>query len=414
MITFDHVIEGSFSVEVKDSHARGGRGYSIVPRPDATGAIAPIDLKVRLSVTGSVRGHFYKPDGVTPVPFGIIRLTSNYYQIGQSGTSGLGDVGSFSFDFVPAGTVRVYAEDPLTGRTGIAVGTIDTEGQVLELKPIAQGLGTVQGVVTSNGAPQPGAHVDIVSGTFRAATMSDADGAYLLPGVPEGRVVATASFDFGFLSGTASQTLTGDGTVLTLDVPLHDSGTLTGVVFASDGVTAAPPSIVTLRAGGQGSASLTSSTDAAGGFRFDLVPAGLASITVDVLGSIDVGGASIEVARGGETQQSVVLNGVGSLSGSALDSLGHPVEGDLKIVGTGAFPYTLSVHVNPDGQFRFPELLAGPFTAQLQASAGSLVLFGSAAGTVTPNAEATITVQLQDSGTITGTRRWRGRRTITS
>jgi hypothetical protein len=65
--------------------------------------------------------------------------------------------------------------------------------------------------------------VAMPTGTFKAATTADVDGRYVLPGVPEGSVVATASLDSAaFLSGTATKTLIGDATVLTLDVNLHD------------------------------------------------------------------------------------------------------------------------------------------------------------------------------------------------
>ena len=402
VIAFDRVIEGAFYVEVQDPHGRGGRGYGVVPQADAAGAVATVDLKVRLTVTGNISGHFFQPDGVTPIPFATVTLTAGGTPTGRANTAGSGDVGSFAFDFVPAGPVRLEAQDPLTARTGIAVGTIDTDGQLLALDVVAQGLGTVQGLVTSNGAPQPGAHVTVVSGTFNASLTTDAEGRYVLPGVPEGRVVVTVSLDAGFLSGTLSQTLSGDGTVVTMDVPLHDSGVVDGVVLESDGVTIAPPSLVSVQVGGPGGLTLTGTSDVAGHFHFDRVPAGLVTIKADVLGSIDLGATSVEVPAAGEVQASLVLNGIGSIAGTAVDSVGQPVEGELQITGAGAFAYTVAAHVNPDGVFRFPEVIAEPFTASLTASAGSLVLYGRSAGVVAPGAETTLTVALENSGTIAG------------
>ena len=396
-VTFQQVFEGPFSVTVSDLFGRGGRASSVLP---GDGAI--INVVVQLTSTGTVDGHFLQPDKATPIPFGNVKLFANGVQVGQITTDGSTDPGSFSFTFVPAGPVRLEAQDPVTARVGIAAGTIDHDGQILPLDVVAEGLGTVTGLVTGNGSPEPGATVDIFSGNYHAITVSDSTGHYLISGVPEGHIVANASLQNGFLAGSNSGSLIGDGTQLNLDVALRGSGGLVGQVLQADGITPAPASLVTVQSGGQGGGTESVTTDAAGNFSFPVVPAGTASVSVTVLGSIDKAQSSVEVLSGSTAQATIRLNGLGSISGQTLDSSGHPVAGHVNISGTGAFPYSFALDTNNDGTFFLPQVLAGTFTANLSLQNGTITLFGSTSSTVTPGQTANISVQVQPSGSVTG------------
>jgi hypothetical protein len=105
-------------------------------------------------------------------------------------------------------------------------------------------------------------------------------------------VVATASYAGGFLQGSASGPLTTEDQTLTLDVALHDSGEIRGLVVPATGSDPAPLSQVTVQVAGW-SQSVVSDPD--GSFQFPQVPSGLAKLTADVLGSIDLGSATAEV-----------------------------------------------------------------------------------------------------------------------
>jgi hypothetical protein len=76
--------------------------------------------------------------------------------------------------------------------------------------------------------------------------------------------------------------------------------------------------------------------------------------------------------------------------------------GTIILTGTGQFPYYLTVTAASDGTFALPEVLAGPFTARLSANNGGFTLYGTASGTVTPNQNATLSIQVQPSGTVSG------------
>jgi hypothetical protein len=397
VIAFPNVFEGNFSVQVIDPFGRGGRASGVLPQGTPS-----VNLQVQLTTTGTVQGHYYMPDGITPIPNATVNLTASGRVIGQATTQGTGDIGSYTFDFVPAGSVQLNAQDPLSGRTGIAASSITTQGQTLTLNVIAEGLDTLQGLVTSDGSPQPGASVSITSGTFQATTSADSNGNYLMGGVPQGVVVATASLSGGFLTGTASTPVSGDGNTVTLNIALRNSGSVTGQVLQADKVTPATASVVTINVGGTGGGTLSTTTDALGNFAFNLVPAGTATISVQVLGSIDQASSMVIVPAGASIATKIILNGIGSLSGVALNSSGQPTPGTIILKGTGQFPYYLTVTAAADGTFALPQVLAGPFTAQLSADIGGFTLFGTASGAVLPNQNDILTIQVQPSGTITG------------
>lgn len=399
VLAFPNVFEGPFSVQVQDQFNRGGRAWGAMPQGTSS-----VNIQVQLTTTGTVQGHVYLPGGVTPIPNANVQLTANGVPIGQFTSLSTGDVGSFSFQYVPAGPIDLKAQDPLTGRTGIAAGTLTTQNQTLTLDITTEGLDNVTGLVTNNGGPQPGANVTIKSGTFQASTQADATGTYYMSGVPEGAIVATASLGIGNdnLSGTASSVISGDGNTLTLNVALRSSGTVSGQLLQADGVTPAPLSTVTITVGGTGGGTTTTSTGANGSFAFTDIPAGPGTITAQVMGGIDQASAPISVAAGTTTNVTVKLNGVGSISGTALDSSGNPVAGTITLIGTGTFPYYLTLTAAPDGTFSLPQVLAGPFTAKLVANVGGFPLYGTTTDTLNPGQNKVITVQVQQSGTISG------------
>jgi hypothetical protein len=396
--TFENVFEGPVTAQASDVFARGGRSSSTLAAPGAT-----LEMTVALTTTGTVKGHFRRADGTTPIPFGSIKLVVNGRTVGQATTDGVNDIGAFSFNYVPAGAFRLEAQDPQTARSGIAAGTIGGEGETVDLDIVAQGVGRVEGLVTSNGAPQSLAHVRITSGNnFDVLTYSDSAGRYSLDGIPEGRITVTATLSGNFLTGTNGGNLEGEGDVLTLDVALRDSGRVTGHIYQAGGTTAAPLSLVTVQVGGTGGAKLETTTDPTGAFAFDRVPAGFATLNADVLGSIDKAAGVADVVGSQTTDVTLTLNGVGAINGRALDSSGAPISGDVTVTGNGGFPYSFTVQAQSDGTFALPQVLAGPFTAALKAKSGEFTLYGTATGDVPAGGTAQLTVQVQPSGTVTG------------
>jgi hypothetical protein len=397
--TFSRVFEGGFAVEVSDHLARGGRASGILPAPGAT-----VEVDVRLTTTGTVTGRFRMPGATgAPIPLGAVTLLSGGRTIGRVTTESAGDVGRYTFEYVPAGAIRVEARDPLTSRTGFNVGTLASEGQRLELDIVAQAIGRVFGRVTLNDSGVPQARVEVVSGSFSATTYADEDGDYVLDGVPEGRVVVTATRSGGDLAGTAAATLAEEGQELEIDVSLRDTGRLFGFVRAAKGGVA-PLSLVTVEVGGQGGGRQQATTRPKDGyFDFPQVPAGLATVTVDTLASIDRAKTAVEVPARGEVQQDLELNGVGAIAGAVVE-VPEGYDTRVTVTGTGTFPYSLVAvpYPQPNGTFLLPEVLAGPFTAKLSTSGGPLKLAGVLSGVVEPGEATEITLRVQPTGRIEG------------
>ena len=215
-------------------------------------------------------------------------------------------------------------------------------------------------------------------------------------------MVVTASLGDGFLAGTAAATLLGEGTELTLDVALRPSGSVQGQVVQADGVTPAPTSVVVIESGGTGGGKFSTATDAAGGFAFDRVPAGLATLSVDVLGSLDRGRATADVPAGGTVNVVISLNGVGAVAGLSLDSSGQPVAGNVRLSATGAIPFESAVQTDgtaPSGSRRSRQ---DRLRCRSRSCPDAFPLYGTSAGTVVATQETLRNVQLQPSGTVRG------------
>ncbi|MBX7183681.1 MAG: carboxypeptidase regulatory-like domain-containing protein, partial [Vicinamibacteria bacterium] len=405
-VDFPGVFEGQVSIEVRDPLGRnGGRNALTIP----TGT-ALVETTVRVTTTGTVRGRFLHPVGDdSPIPYGSVRLLVGGRLIGQVTTSATDPVGGYEFGYVPAGAFRLEGLDPLTGRTGLAAGTIDAEGEIVQVDMRAQAIGTVTGFVTENGSPRGGSRVELTSGGYSATTTSDAFGKYLVQGVPEGKVVVSADLGTGaitFLRGTVSGNLVGEGTTLELNVALRDSGRVTGTVLkAGTGTEGAGVTAISISVGGAGGGVVTGSTDENGNFEFTRVPSGLATLTAEALGSDDFASGTVDVPAGGDAEPVTLrLNGIGSLRGVGHDSLGAPVRGSVTIAyGPAGRRRGVTLETSAsDGSFLLPRVLAGPFTATLRVMNGSLALYGTASGIIEDGKTNDVVVELQDSATVTG------------
>ena len=182
-------------------------------------------------------------------------------------------------------------------------------------------------------------------------------------------------------------------------MPLQSSGSLTGrLLKAGSTVEPAPLSTVSVSAGAY-QRTAVSSPD--GTFGFAPVPAGGVNLSAAVVGGIDRARGTADVPVDGVADVTLTLNGVGSLTGETRSTTG-PISGRLVLTGTGAFPWQKVLYTPANGQFALPELLAGPFTAQLQATVGGFPLYGSATGVIVSGANAELVISVQPSGTVIG------------
>lgn len=395
---FPRVYEGSITVEAFDARQRGGRASTNVSKDGAT-----VDVTISLTPTGTVTGRVLQPDRTTPIALATVNLLVGGRLVGQATTDSGQHAGEFTFDYVPVGPFRLEMIDPDSARTGVATGTVPAQDEKVIVDVIAQALGTVSGTVTGTEGIQRGALVTLQSGTFRIDTITDALGQFSVTGVPEGLVIATAALDTAdFLRGTASGTLSGEGSSLVLNVALRASGHVNGLLQNFDG-TLAPPALITIEGSGTGGGRQQVSTEPDGTFAFARVPTGAATITATVLDGIDQGRTVVQVPENDTATVTLKLIGVASVRVQATDSVGHHVAGKIYISSapSAPFPYERSVDTDADGLAVVKDLLAGDVTVRLYSNA-SATPWGTATATIAPGVETPITVKLQPSARVIG------------
>ena len=193
-------------------------------------------VRVVLAAAGQVSGHFFWSDGTTPVTNAQVTL--------QAGGRTLYDVtdvsGAFDFVGIPAGSFSLSGHDVATERYGYADGSLESDGQTVQIEMRLGALGTVDGiVVTADGtAPVPGAEVRLLihnnSRNYLEAT-ADPGGGFYFPRVPGGSFTLKAETDKG-LSGSRQGQVEYEAQQVTLNLPLDDSGSISGVVHDAFGV----------------------------------------------------------------------------------------------------------------------------------------------------------------------------------
>lgn len=393
---FAAVFSGPITIEVHDQVGRGARVSLTLP-PNGQ----PVDARVRLTTTGTVSGRFQLPGTSEPVGLASVRLLSGGRLVGQVTTPAAGpDMGRFHFDWVPAGPLRVEAFDPRSGRSGVAAGSLANEGEAVTLDVTAQAVGRVQGLVTLNGSAVPSAQVLLRAGGYHLRLNTDAAGLYVAEGVPEGAVYVLADLGQGFLQGFASAVSSGEGSVLDLPVALHPAGAVEGRVLRATSDDPAPPTLVRIDGGGVATyESVVTSAD--GRYRFSRVPAGMAWVSAELLGSPDRGRESVSVPAAETRTLDVRLAGLGTLVGHVRDGA-TPLAGRVYLRGTGRLPWWLTTVSNAAGVFTVPGVLAGPFTAQFYRTDGPVTLGALASGTLTPGQTLDFDVVVEPTGRVTG------------
>jgi len=404
-IRFENITEGDFTVTASDSLGRGGRANGVVLGEGETAQVT-----VSLTITGTVRATVTSSEGSTLIPNAEVRLRQGTTGrlLGSTTSSGMpGMLGRVEFRFVPAGSVLLTATDPVTGRVGEASGSLETEGEIIDLEIRLLGLGSVSGIVTSNGSPVAGATVDLTSRTGLANGLANLDatattgsaGEFSFEGVPVGSFTVKAKVLGLLLTGSAEGAITTDGEAITdVEIALQPSGTVSGSVLRPDAATPVPGASVVLDPPGS---VLRSRSSAAGRFRFEFVPIGDFELR-DEEGA-DAGIATGALNEGEELEIDVVFNGTGTVEGTAFESDGGtPLSfGRVRLETPAPFARSQTATVAPDGTFRFLRIPVGTFSLSLSVTGSPLR--GNATGVVTHDGEiVSIDLQLADAATVDG------------
>ncbi|HKU73806.1 MAG TPA: LamG-like jellyroll fold domain-containing protein [Pyrinomonadaceae bacterium] len=401
-VTFNNLPEGSYAI----SATRFGLGG----RVSANVAInSTVDVSVQLQATGNVEGHVYLPDGTTAISLADVQLRVGGRSIGFTVTSEGPDVGKFTFVNVPTGDFTLDAFDNKTGRVGRAAGSVTTQGETVVVNVLLLPIGAVSGQVTANGIGVDHALVRItadgsgVRGANLLAT-TDPTGHYRFTGIPSGRFVITVSDAPGGQTGSASGTIMGTVEPLPdtiVNIALEPSQTVRGTVYFNGGTLPVPGAKVTITVAGR---VFQTATNDQGVYALAFVPLGAVTVRAEAPVGYDRGEAAPVTGTqpGGTITANVTMNGVGVVSGTALDS-----NGTLLSSGTVVFTNSvwspavvINASVQPNGTYELTGVPTGNFSLRL--TVPGRVAVGSASGTAFAAQTTNINLQLEDAGTVTG------------
>lgn len=383
---------GPISVSAQDP-ATGLRGQASGTLQTGKSLVENIALGGYGSIAGTVIGR----DGATPAGAGVtVSLTGS-----QFSTTTTNELGNFNFGFVALGNFTMTASDS-NGNRGTTSGTLATTGLTDGQNIYFLGQGTVSGAVTNNlGQGVANAAVGLVNSGLisqQLSTTADANGNYTIPGIFVGSYSITATSPITRQSGTATGQIQKNGDAPTANIHLGASGTLSGNVVRSDGVTAVPNAQVSiLYTGFMGNA------DASGHYSFSYVPVGNYTVAASDPSTGDAGSAKTSITTQDQQDQlNVPMLGLGQVTVSVVDGSGAAVAGAQVTIASNALTTpSYSATTQANGTAVFSKVLAGTFSAS--ATNPATQLSGTANSSVTANGTATVKVTLASSGTISGT-----------
>jgi hypothetical protein len=401
-IVFNNLPEGSYAVSATRFGLGGRANANVVIN-------STVDVSVQLQATGNVEGHVYLPDGTTAISLADVQLRVGGRSLGYTVTSEEPEVGKFSFVNVPTGDFTLDAFDNHTGRVGRAAGTVTTQGETVVINVLLLPIGTVSGQVTANGIGVDHALVHItadgsgVRGADLFAT-TDPTGHYRFTGIPAGRFVVTVSDAPGGQTGSASGTISGTVEPLPdtiVNIALEPSQTVRGTVYRNGGTEPVPGAQVTITVAGRVFQAVTNDQ---GAYSLAFVPLGTATVRAEAPVGYDRGEAApvSGTQPGGTITANVTMNGVGVVTGTALDSNGTPLTSGTVVFTNSVWSpaVILNASVQPNGTFELTGVPAGAFSLKL--TVPGRVAVGSASGNVLAAQTTNINLQLEDAGTVTG------------
>jgi hypothetical protein len=299
----------------------GTQGFTVIAR-------SPFDSTVTAQQNGSfvnngdtivlnfslavsvVRGTIFFFDGATPVQFPSIFIsyadvTQNLHTLFVNGAKD----GTYSIVGIPAGNFNIIAEDDFdSGLRTMIPETLATSGSVAVINVSLPPAGTVTGTVVDSGN-NPAQFADVVladpGDSFTNFARTDANGNYQFTLIAAGPFFLQSTEDFNSYI-TASGNIASDGQTVNVNMVLPDEGTVTGTVFAANGVTPlANVSVVVenlSNSGEDGFSETFASTDGQGHYQANSVQVGNVQVTTFDYNS-DLSGQSNGTLVSGQTAQ---------------------------------------------------------------------------------------------------------------
>ncbi len=249
--------------------------------------------------TGTITGIVRREGGAVAVNLGVSLRGSNNLTRNTITDTG----GRFTFFDVPIGIVTLDAFDSFSN-TAAHTQTNSVVDQSVTVNLTLIPGGSVAGFVTSpSSQPVSGAQVTLTAnnGTFFGVT--GPSGRYQFDAVVPGGVSVRVFDPSSTLRGLRTGNLALSGQTLTLDVQLFNSGTVTGIVYRTDGTTPVAGATVQIT----GSTVQSVSANASGQYIFDFVPLGSFTVTGTDPANGERGLVSSVLAANGETRRSDIV-----------------------------------------------------------------------------------------------------------
>ena len=352
-----------------------------------------------IPATGAVAGTITRSDGTAAVNVTVSLQAGTFSRSTATDTGG-----RFSFTDVPTSSFTLATYDSLSNTAASAPVTIVADQTLTQNLVLVIG-GTVTGTVTENGVLVSGAQITVTANNGTFNTTTNAQGVYTVNQVAPGNLTVQGIDPNNHESGQSTSTLGLSGQSVQINLLLLPSGTVSGTVFQSDGVTLAPGAQVLLCQVLSGVScsgySATTVANANGAYSFAGVP--LVGFTVDVTNpNGDRGRSTGQLSNNGQTVTlNVRLNGFGTVNVTVKDANGNLIpNAQLTLTGETQFGGTLKTSTQSNGTAQFTGVLAGPFF--IAATDPATLLGGSVSGSVAVNNSTSVTVNLQPAGNILG------------
>ena len=328
-----------------------------------------LSLDIFMKAKGSLSGVVRNESG-NPVGGATVLATTLVDGRGQAKVTDAS--GSFSFSGLMVGAYSLKAVSQATLSEGSTMGTLPDDGtaitQDVTVRRVADVVsGTVVGkVLGADGVtPRSGVIVIINGPNYQNWQRTGADGGFSFTGVSAGTITVKARDDNSGEQSESGGVISTSGQIVTLNVIMKGTGTVTGLVTRDDGKSAAGLYVVVKPSQGQPRVLLT---DAAGAFRVDGLP--ISNVGIDIIDPLDfnrtVASGTVTILSAGDTANIALFVplkalAVGTVQGTVYHRDGTPwANAPIKRVVNSYQYYNLQA--DSAGRFTIPNLSLGGYT----------------------------------------------------